>query len=320
MKQPKLTGTLVPQFTYDTPQTAENDFYALCAGQTPLVLVFLPNFGHPISRAYLNAYSESLYALRAGRLACVVRSDPSLIAARLGEQQFDFTLICDAEGVLYDYFGVRETSSLFDWTFAARRIIKAAKKEGYHLEKGEVQLLPLTLVLGEQGRVLYAHRGRSLTDLPEDCEAIEAVCQQMQMRLAQADAQPDAVDEYQGVQGTHAQAADAIDWFDCDLGTAAAATPAQSEPAQPDAIEMPEMPDLSDLPQAQLPAVPVEAQLQGLALPALQADDLPVLQTPSVLQPVELPDLAAPAPEGLSDEKLNALLADLAKEQQTAKV
>ncbi len=186
MKPKKLTGTIVPQFTYDTPYQAENDFYALCAGESPLVMMFLPNFGHPISRAYITAYIDTLPALTAGRIACVVRSDPARIAESLGGAQLPFPLICDAEGVLYEYFDVRETTSLFDWTFAARRVMKAAKKEGYCPKKGEAQLLPLTLVLGEAGKVIYAHRARSLTDLPEDCEAIQTVCVQLALRLSDA--------------------------------------------------------------------------------------------------------------------------------------
>ncbi len=184
MKQKKLTGTKVPCFTYDTPYTAENNFYALCEGDKPLVLVFLSNFGHPISRAYITAYLESYAQLITGRLACVVRSDPQRIAQSLGGAQLPFPIICDADGVLYDYFGVRETTSFFDWTPAARRIVKAAKKEGYRPEKGVPQLLPLTMFLGAEGEVLYAHRARSLTDLPEDCEAIEEVCLHLLARAA----------------------------------------------------------------------------------------------------------------------------------------
>lgn len=184
MKHKKLTGTKMPQFTYDTPYQAENDFYALCAGETPLLLVFLPNFGHPISRVYLSEYLKGLSQLTAGRLACVVRSHPQRIAEQLGGAVFPIPLICDAEGVLYDYFEVQQTTSVFDWTFAARRIIKAAKKEGYHHDKKTPQLLPLTMVFAAQGEILYAHRGCSLTDLPEDCDAINAVCQRLQGRFA----------------------------------------------------------------------------------------------------------------------------------------
>ncbi len=163
-------------FTYDTPTTPQNDFYKLCEGQKPLVVIFLPNFGHPISRSYIKAFVQTHSALRKARLACVVRSKPDVIAARLAGVELPFTIICDAESVLYDHFEVQSTTSVFDWTFAAKRIIDEAKSEGYTPEKGEAQLLPLTMVFGNEGNVLYAHRARSLTDLPEDCYAIDEVC------------------------------------------------------------------------------------------------------------------------------------------------
>ncbi len=233
MKQKKLTGSKVPQFTYDTPYSAENDFYALCAGDLPLVMVFLPNFGHPISRHYLAAYVQTRQSLTAGRLACVVRSDPRVIAERIAGQRFPFEVICDAEGVLYDYFEVRQTTSIWDWTFASRRIINAAKKEGYQPEKGAAQLLPLTMVLGEAGQVLFAHRGRSITDLPEDCAAMEAVCGQLAARraAAQAAAAP-AETPQQSAQGEARAAVQNLDWF--DLAEQQPTAPAQQLAAMPE--------------------------------------------------------------------------------------
>ncbi len=183
MKLKQLTGTVVQNFTYDTPTTAQNDFYKLCEGQKPLVLVFLPNFGHPISRNYIKTYVQTHSALRKARLACVVRSKPDVIAARLAGAELPFTIICDAESVLYDYFEVQSTTSIFDWTFAAKRIMDEAKSEGYVLEKGSEQLLPLTMIFGGDGRVLYAHRAKSLTDLPEDCYAIDEVCVKLAEQL-----------------------------------------------------------------------------------------------------------------------------------------
>ena len=37
------------------------------------------------------------------------------------------------------------------------------------------QILPLTLVVGHMGKILFTHSGRSQTDLPEDCAAIREI-------------------------------------------------------------------------------------------------------------------------------------------------
>ena len=173
MRPDPLTGTVIPCFTYDTPDAAEQDFYELCEGPLPLVLVFLSNFGHPISREYLMRYVRTLPALQSGRLACVVRSQPQRIAEGLGGGTFPFPLICDAEGVLYEHFGIRSSASRLRWTFEAQRIFRRAQEQGYVLQKSEPQLLPLTLAVGPGGQILFAHHGQSLTDLPEGAHLVD---------------------------------------------------------------------------------------------------------------------------------------------------
>ena len=42
MKSEHLVGTSIPRFTYDTPTVPGNDFYALCEGEHPLCMIFLP--------------------------------------------------------------------------------------------------------------------------------------------------------------------------------------------------------------------------------------------------------------------------------------
>lgn len=190
MKPKDLTGAVIDRFFYDTPDKAQADFYELCDADQPLILVFLPNFGHPISRVYLTRYLDSLPHLVSGRLACVVRSNPENIASKL-EAPYPFPLICDEAGALYEYFGVQSTSSRMAWSFTAARIFREAKKQGYQMEKGAAQLLPLTLVIGRQGKVLFSHYGESLTDLPEDCDAMERVCSRLNLPAANACEEPE---------------------------------------------------------------------------------------------------------------------------------
>ena len=179
MSSEHLVGTSIPRFTYDTPTKPGNDFYALCEGAQPLVLIFLPAFDHPVTREYITRYLKTLPKLREVRLACVVRSSAKMVAKATHGAEFPFPIICDAPGVLYSYLGVEQARGLLSWSFAAQRIYKSAKDAGYHYDRNAPQILPLTLVVGHMGKILFTHSGRSQTDLPEDCSAIREIAREV---------------------------------------------------------------------------------------------------------------------------------------------
>ena len=180
MKSEHLVGTSIPRFTYDTPTVPGNDFYALCEGTRPLCMIFLPGFDHPVTREYVTRYLKTLPALKGVRLACVVHSSAQSVAEATRGSDFPFPVICDAPGVLYGYLGVEQTRGLLSWSFAAQKIFKAAKDAGYHYDKSAPQILPLTLVVGHLGKILFTHSGRSQTDLPEDCRAINDIVREIE--------------------------------------------------------------------------------------------------------------------------------------------
>ena len=164
MRTDHLAGTSIPRFTYDTPSSPGNDFYALCAGDKPLAMIFLPAFSHPITRAYITRYLKTLDDLHGVRLACVVRSSARQVAGALEGRGLPFTVICDEPGVLYSFMGVK-TAGLLNWSFEAQKILR--------------QLLPLTLVVGPEGSILFTHYGRNLTDMPGDCGEIYSLCDEV---------------------------------------------------------------------------------------------------------------------------------------------
>ena len=57
-------GEKLPFFLYDTPYSAQNRLRDLLAAKSPLVLLFMANFGHPITRTFANRYAETFGALR----------------------------------------------------------------------------------------------------------------------------------------------------------------------------------------------------------------------------------------------------------------
>ena len=188
MSSEHLVGTSIPRFTFDTPTKPGNDFYQLCEGEQPLVMIFLPGFDHPVSREYITRYLGTLPKLRGVRLACVVRSSAKMVSKATRGAEFPFPIICDAPGVLYSYLGVEQARGLLSWSFAAQRIYKNAREQGYRYDSSTPQILPLTLVVGPKGKILFTHSGRSQTDLPEDCIAVREIAQEV-LRAKAAEAQ-----------------------------------------------------------------------------------------------------------------------------------
>lgn len=179
-------GDVIQRFSFDTPYHPANDFYSLCSDEQPVCMVFLRNFGHPITRHYILAYAQDHAQLLDARLVVVVRSDPATLAKNIPEGVIPFTILCDPEGVLAEYFAQQAVSGWRGRSGESARILRSAKKEGFREEKGP-QPLPLTLLVGEGGRVLYAHYGRTFTDLPENSAAVQRVSR------AWLDAQPPVV-------------------------------------------------------------------------------------------------------------------------------
>ena len=86
--------------------------------------------------------------------------------------------------MLYGYLGVEQARGILSWSFAAQRIYKAAKEQGYRYNSNAPQQLPLTLVVGHMGKTPVTHSGRSQTDLPEDCTAIREIAREVTSTLA----------------------------------------------------------------------------------------------------------------------------------------
>ena len=167
-------GDRLPFFLYDTPYSAGNRFRDLLDAQAPLVLVFMANFGHPITRTFASRYADTYTSLHDGGFALVVRSRADKLARSIGPDTLPYPLLCDAAGVLYEHLSIPTSkSTLMSYSLEGWRILREAKKQGYQPVKGVEQQLPLTLILDRDGTVLFCHYGASLTDVPEDCAAIQ---------------------------------------------------------------------------------------------------------------------------------------------------
>ena len=149
-------GEKLPFFKYDTPYSAANSFRQLLAEHAPLVLVFMSNFGHPITRTFVGRYAATYDELTGGSLALVVRSRADRLARSVGPDTLPYPLLCDADGVLYDLLDIPTRSgALSTYSLEAWQIMRDAKRRGYHSPANGQQQLPLTLVLDKDGTVLF---------------------------------------------------------------------------------------------------------------------------------------------------------------------
>lgn len=175
-------GDKLPFFRYDTPYSAQNRFRDLLAEQAPLILVFMNNFGHPVTRTFAMRYARTYRGLHSGGFALVVRSRADKLARSIGPDTLPYPLLCDADGVLYDLLDIpQRNGGLTAYSLEAWQILREARKNGYQPPKDAVLDLPLTLILDADGTVLFSHYGGSLTDVPEDCEAMQALLEDLDL-------------------------------------------------------------------------------------------------------------------------------------------
>ena len=191
-------GDRLPFFLYDTPYSAGNRFRDLLDAQAPLVLVFCADCrkwydaykeagrwvtsAHPTPRTFPSRYADTYTSLHDGGFALVVRSRADKLARSIGPDTLPYPLLCDAAGVLYEHLSIPTSkSTLMSYSLEGWRILREAKKQGYQPVKGAEQQLPLTLILDRDGTVLFCHYGASLTDVPEDCAAIQSLLEEMEL-------------------------------------------------------------------------------------------------------------------------------------------
>ena len=114
-------GAKLPFFRYDTPYSAQNSFRQLLAQTAPLVLVFMSNFGHPVTRTFAGRYARTFDALTGGGFALVVRSRADKLSRAVGPDTLPYPLLCDAKGVLYDLLDIPARSgALATYSLEAR--------------------------------------------------------------------------------------------------------------------------------------------------------------------------------------------------------
>ena len=110
-----------------------------------------------------------------------MRSRADKLARSIGPDTLPYPLLCDAAGVLYEHLSIPTSkSTLMSYSLEAGASCARPKSRATSV-KGAEQQLPLTLILDRDGTVLFCHYGASLTDVPEDCAAIQSLLEEMEL-------------------------------------------------------------------------------------------------------------------------------------------
>ncbi len=131
-------GDRLPFLLYDTPYSAGNRFRDLLDAQAPLVLVFMANFGHPITRTFASRYADTYTSLHDGGFALVVRSRADKLARSIGPDTLPYPLLCDAAGVLYEHLSIPTPAKARSMSYSLEgwRILREAEKAGLPARQG----------------------------------------------------------------------------------------------------------------------------------------------------------------------------------------
>ena len=163
-------GDTIRNFTFDTPFENGVQLYTKTNGK-PTFLMFLRYYGCTVCQVDMQRLKErySAFEEKGANVFVVLQSVPDLIAEQITKETFPFGIICDPQQELYKELEIMPAKSkLAMASFGLVKKMREAKEMGLeHGEyEGDEQQLPALFLMGANGKVLYAHYAKNLTDMP----------------------------------------------------------------------------------------------------------------------------------------------------------
>ena len=172
-------GDVMPDVTFDTPFRSGLRLSEVAGNREgKTAIVFLRYYGCTLCQYDMHQYAKNSGEIEAtgGKLLVVLQSDPKRLADELGEVPPPFQIICDPEQRLYKQFEIMpaETKEKMIDAGTIKKIGLATVGGFKHgdYEGNELQL-PATFVLEQDRTIVYAHYGKSVSDVPGPAELIK---------------------------------------------------------------------------------------------------------------------------------------------------
>lgn len=177
-------GMEMPDFTYDTPFASSLSFKAELGGK-PTILLFHRYYTCTLCSLALRQLAAAYETIAAAgaQVKVVMQSTPeSIHTAMNGVNVFPFDIICDPDRKMYERFNVFTADSMMDLPGdnlqAALPMLSSffSGSGAQEPTEGAQDQIPSWFAIDAAGKIIHAHYGTSLFDVP-DADAMIAVLQ-----------------------------------------------------------------------------------------------------------------------------------------------
>ena len=170
------SGDILPDFTFDTPFEKGKSLYAVAGGK-PVFLLFLRYYGCRVCQLDIRELKKDYarFTQKGAKVLVVLQSKPELLAGKEEPNDLPFDIVCDPAQKLYRELEIAPAKSEADMASPelAEKINKAKEMGLVHGEyEGNELQLPALFLLDGEGKVLYSHYAKNLTDMPTHDEML----------------------------------------------------------------------------------------------------------------------------------------------------
>ncbi len=169
---PLSVGDVMEDFTFDTPFTQGRTLMETLKAAPKTAILFLRYYGCTLCQMDIHQLAKDHGKITAGggQLLLVLQSEREVVSSQISEDTLPFEIICDPEQALYKRFGIQgaeDMRAMVDGK-AFAKLAKAAVTGYRHgkYEGNELQL-PAAFVVDANGKVGYAHYGKTVSDFPD---------------------------------------------------------------------------------------------------------------------------------------------------------
>lgn len=172
------TGDILPDFKVNTVN-ADNAGLRDSANGKKTAYLFLRYYGCTVCRLDIHRLAEKYNEIKSagGDVKVILQSDAALLRKELADNPLPFDIIADPEMKLYKAFDIAPAASklkMVGGIATVKKVIEGGSLGFKHgkFEGDELQL-PACFVTAPDGKIVYAHYGKNIADIPSPDELAE---------------------------------------------------------------------------------------------------------------------------------------------------